>query len=145
MKILQYPHESLTTRTKGVERITPELVAIANEMYKIMKENGGIGLAANQVGLDISLIVLEDDGSPLIMFNPSILKKSSEQEYSGEGCLSFIGVSRIIKRPKEVTVKYRDYQGKMQYIVLKGLQARCALHEIDHTLGKTFLQYEEKE
>lgn len=144
LTILQYPNDHLRIKTKGVTEVTPELVATAQEMYKVMREAGGIGLAATQVGLDISLLVLEDQGKPLIMFNPSILKRSQEQEYKSEGCLSFIGVIRLIKRPKEVTVKYRDINGKMQYIVLQGIMARAAVHEIDHLLGKLMIDYEEK-
>lgn len=144
LTILQYPNDHLRTKTKAVERVTPELLALANEMYTIMRQNNGIGLAAPQVGLDISLIVLEDGGKPLIMFNPQILKKSSEQEYGPEGCLSFNGITRIIKRPKEVTIKYRDNHGKMQYAVLKGLQARCSLHEAQHLIGVLFIDLEEK-
>ncbi len=65
--ILQYPNDHLKIKTKSIEVVTPELVETANEMYKVMREAGGVGLAANQVGLDISLLVLEDNGSPLII------------------------------------------------------------------------------
>lgn len=144
MKILQYPSDNLRISTKAVEKVTPELVEIAKEMYTTMREAEGIGLAANQVGLDISLIVLADNGKPLIIFNPIILKRSKEQEYSSEGCLSFIGIFRLIKRPLEVTAKYRDMTGKMQYQVFKGLQARAFIHEYDHLFGKLMIDYEEK-
>ena len=144
MKILEYPDEHLRTKTKAVDRVTPELVEIAKEMYKVMREANGIGLAAPQVGLDISLIVLEDHGYMLAMFNPVILKRSSDQEYGPEGCLSFPGITRIIKRPKEVTVKYRDEYGKMQYIVLTGLQARCMVHEFDHLFSRLFIDLEDR-
>lgn len=144
MKILQYPNDHLRTKTKSVEAITPELVDTANEMYKTMREAGGIGLAATQVGLDISLLVLEDQGYMLAMFNPVILQKSKEMEYSSEGCLSFLNVVRMIKRPKEVTVKYRDTNNKMKYAVLKNMQARALIHEVEHLHGKLFIDHEEK-
>lgn len=144
MQILEYPHDSLRQKTKAVDKITPELVEIAKEMYSTMKAAGGIGLAANQVGLDISLIVLEDNGKPLILFNPTILKRSPRSEYSSEACLSFPNVIRMIKRTTEVTVKYRDETGRMQYLVLRGLQARCIEHEYDHLQGKTFLDLEQR-
>ncbi len=116
MKILEYPDEHLRKSTKGVDKITPELVETAKQMYKVMRDNNGIGLAANQVGLDISLIVMEDDGKMLALFNPVILKRSKELEYAAEGCLSFPNVFRIIKRNLEVVVKYRDINGKMQHL-----------------------------
>ncbi len=143
MEILSYPNDHLRTKTRAAA-VTPETLGQANEMYRLMRENAGIGLAANQVGLDISLIVLENNGGPLVLFNPVILKKSKELEYSKEGCLSFPDTFRLIKRPLEVTVKYRDIYGKMQYMVLKGLQARALVHEVDHLFGKLFIDLEEK-
>lgn len=109
-----------------------------------MREAKGIGLAATQVGLDISLIVLEDSGSPLILFNPTIIHRSKTLEYAAEGCLSFPDVYRIIKRPLEVTIKYRSEHNKMKYAVLKDLQARCLIHEVEHLQGKLFIDIEEK-
>lgn len=139
MNILTYPDEHLRVKTKSVTKITPELVNTAKDMYQVMRAANGIGLAANQVGLDISLIVLEDNGKPLIAFNPTILQRSKEQERGKEGCLSFPNVIRMIKRPSEVTIKYRDENNKMMYRVLKGLQARCLIHEYNHLQGKLFI------
>lgn len=145
MIILQYPNDHLRVKTKSVEAVTPELVDTANEMYKTMRDAGGIGLAATQVGLDISLLVLEDQGDMLAMFNPVILQKSKEMEYASEGCLSFKNVVRMIKRPKEVTVKYRDTNNKMKYTVLRNMQARALIHEFEHLHGKLFIDLEAKE
>lgn len=141
--ILQFPDERLRQKCKPVDKVTPELVTIAKDMYAIMRENNGIGLAAPQVGLDIALVVMEDNG-PLFLFNPVILKRSPDLEYAGEACLSFKGVTRIIKRPKEVTIKYRDENNKMSYGVFKDLQARCIIHEISHLQGVLFIDLEEK-
>ncbi len=144
MEILKYPDEKLRIKTKSITEVTPELLITATEMYKVMREARGIGLAAPQVGLDISLIVLEDSGSPLILFNPIILHRSKDLEYAAESCLSFPDVYRIIKRPLEVTVKYRSEHNKMKYAVLKGIQARCIIHEVDHLMGRLFIDLEEK-
>lgn len=144
MKILEYPDEHLRTTTKPVDKITPELAQIAQDMYETMIAAKGVGLAATQVGLDISLLVLEDGGKPLIMFNPVILKRGAKLEFGAEGCLSFPGVFRMIKRPLEVTVKYRDANGRMQYQVLRGLQARAMVHEYEHLFGKLFIDQPEK-
>lgn len=145
MKILEYPDDHLRVKTKAVLDVTPEMAATAQEMYKVMREARGVGLAATQVGLDISLLILEDGGKPLIMFNPVILKRATKTEYSSEGCLSFPGVIRIIRRPVEVTVKYRDENNRMQYQVLRGLQARAMVHEYEHLFGKLFIDHEERQ
>lgn len=144
MQILEYPNDLLRIKTKPVPKVTPEMVETAETMYKVMREANGIGLAATQVGLDYSFLVLEDNGQGLYMWNPVILQRSPRTEYSSEGCLSFPGVIRIIQRPTEVTVKYRDKNNKMQYIVLRGLQARAMVHEYEHLFGKLFIDYTER-
>ncbi len=138
MVILQYPDPSLRTVCKAVEKVTPELQATAKEMYKVMLENSGIGLAANQVGLDITLLVLNNNGEPLYMFNPKTMKQSADKRSETESCLSFIGQFESIKRSIEVTVKYRDINNKMQFVTLRNLAARAYLHEADHLRGVVF-------
>lgn len=136
MEILIHPNSHLRTKTKAVDKVTPELATTAKEMYKVMREANGIGLAGNQVGLDISIIVLENEGKPLILFNPVILKRSPKLEAGPEGCLSFPGIIKTIKRSTEVTIRYRDENNKMQYRVLRNLQARALIHEFEHLQGK---------
>lgn len=143
MTIVFAPDPRLLVKCSAVDKVTPELVDIAQDMYRIMRNANGIGLAANQVGLTMRIVVFEDNG-PLLMFNPVILKRSNETEYNHEGCLSFPNLFRLIKRSLEVTVKYRDEFGKMQYYVCKGLLARAVLHEIDHLDGKLFVDLPEK-
>ncbi len=142
MKILTYPNDALRVKTKAVEKVTPELAATAQEMYKVMRSENGLGLAATQVGLDISLLVLENNGKPLIMFNPKTLAQSKDKAAGPEGCLSFPGEFKELKRPITVDVKYRDAQNKMQFIKLSGMMARAYLHEADHLQGKLFIDYE---
>lgn len=144
MKILDYPNDKLRVKCRAVDKITPELQATARDMYEIMIEEKGVGLSAPQVGLDIRLIVLDDGGKPIHMFNPVILRKSTNQQIGHEGCLSFPDVFRIIKRPAEVIVKYRDLYGKMKHEVYKGLLARAILHEVDHLNGILFIDLEER-
>lgn len=144
MKILEYPNDSLRVKAKAVDKVTPELQKVAQEMYKTMVDANGIGLAATQVGLDIRLLVLDDAGTPIIMFNPHLMKKSTEIQYETEGCLSFPGDWKKIKRAKEVNVKYRDLNGKMTYKVLSGIMSIAFQHELDHLNGVLFIDYEEK-
>ncbi len=144
MKLIEYPSDKLRVKCRAVDKITPELQTIARDMYEIMIEEKGVGLSAPQVGLDIRLIVLDDDGKAIYMFNPVVLRKSTAQQIGGEGCLSFPDIFRIIKRPTEVIVKYRDLYGKMKHEVYKGLLARAILHEIDHLNGILFIDLEER-
>ena len=144
MNILKYPDDLLRVETKAVQTVTPELLNIANEMYKTMKEAGGIGLAANQVGLDISLIVLEDDGKPLVMFNPKIVLYSKETEIKYEGCLSFSQRVCKVKRSTSVKAKFRNIHNKMEYREFSGLKARALAHELDHLSGVLVIDYRGK-
>jgi peptide deformylase len=144
MKLITYPDDKLRIKCQPVLKVTAELAKTAKEMYEVMIAEKGVGLSAPQVGLDFRLIVLDDHGSPVYMFNPVVLKKSTEQQVGGEGCLSFPDMFRIIKRPLEVIVKYRDINNKMRHEVYKGLLARAILHEIDHLNGVLFIDHEEK-
>lgn len=144
MTILTYPNDSLRQKAVAVEKVTPELKKTALDMYKTMIEANGIGLASTQVGLDIRLLVLDDNGTPLIMFNPSIMERSKDNQVASEGCLSFPGQTIEVKRSKSVKVKYRDENNKMQFKELRGLLARAFLHEFDHLQAVLFIDYLEK-
>lgn len=144
LKILEYPNDALRVETIGVEKITPELQKTAQEMYKVMIEAKGTGLAATQVGLNIRLLVLDDHGEPIYAFNPVILKKSKDTIYEIERCLSFPDEERKIKRAKEVTVKFRDLYNKMQYQIFEGILAVAIQHEVDHLHGILFIDKENK-
>lgn len=144
MQIITYPDDHLRVETKAVEKVTPELIQTGEEMYKVMREANGIGLAANQVGLDISLIVLEDHGKPLIAFNPKIVEYSKDTEISYEGCLSFSPKVCKVKRSLSVKAKFRNVYNKMEYREFTGLQARAFQHELDHLKGILLIDYRGK-
>lgn len=135
MNILKYPDDKLRVKCIPVDKVTPELVELGREMYKVMKENGGIGLAANQVGLDIRLVVMNDNGNPLLMFNPVVVKQSTNKIRDKEACLSFPGEVIECARPAEVSVKFRNIHNKMEYRQFEGIMARCVLHETEHLQG----------
>lgn len=145
MQILTYPNDSLKIKCKAVEKVTPELQAIAKEMFQVMVAANGLGLAANQVGLDIRLIVLLDGDKPVYMFNPVIMQSSPQKIVDDEGCLSAPGEFVKVKRSVEVKAKYRDYNNKMQYITLTGIHARAFLHEVDHLNGIDFRELKVKD
>ncbi len=144
MEIIKYPDDLLRVECNAVEKVTPELVNTANEMYKTMREANGIGLAANQCGLDISLIVLEDDGKALVCFNPKIVEYSTDKEIKYEGCLSFSPKVCKVQRSLSIKVKFRNIHNKMEYKELSGLKARAFQHECDHLRGILLIDYRGK-
>lgn len=111
---------------------------LANIMIDRMKELGGIGLSANQVGLNIKMFVMGVGDSTYAVFNPEIVEANSEVESFDEGCLSFPGVYVKVQRPKGVIAKYQNAKGETCVEEFRGLTARVFLHEYDHMLGKTF-------
>jgi peptide deformylase len=143
MTILTYPNESLLVKCNSVEAVTPELATSAKEMYSLMRAANGLGLAANQVGLNIRLVVFDQNGSSLIMFNPKILQEAKDKQCEMEACLSHPGMSKKIQRPVWVVVKYRDINNGRQFIKAHGLLARAICHEIEHLDGLLFSQHEE--
>jgi peptide deformylase len=113
-------------------------------MIAIMFENRGIGLAANQIGLDKRVFVmgsehLDDFVKPFILFNPKILEVSKETSIYKEGCLSFPGMELAVTRPKSILVSYFDSEEKEHTVELHGLSARCFQHEYDHLDGVCFI------
>jgi peptide deformylase len=108
----------------------------ANVMFEKMKEFKGVGLSANQVGLDVAFFVIGVDDVRLDIFNPKIISSSGECDYN-EGCLSYIGVTVRIKRPEEIVVEYQNTRGEVVNRTLGGLTARIFQHEYDHMQGLT--------
>jgi peptide deformylase len=110
---------------------------LANSMFEFMHNNGGIGLAATQVGLRLRLFVVHVDSWRRACFNPEILGFLPEIREFDEGCLSFPGDSCIINRPDVIDVRYQDYQGNWHSERFAGLISRCFQHELDHLDGIT--------
>lgn len=113
---------------------------IGSSMVEILRKQGGIGLSANQVGLNLRMCVTElkyDDVR--IYINPRIVYKSMRYIKSEEACLSLPGCILIVNRHDKVTVKYEDVEGKTQEIEGIGLLSQCLQHEIDHLNGITLL------
>jgi len=116
--------------------IDPEM--FSNMMIDRMKELGGVGLSANQVGLDLKMFVMGAGDKFFAIFNPEIIEINSILESADEGCLSFPGVYVKVTRPKGVIAKYQNAKGEEQVEEFTGLTARIFLHEYDHMLGMTF-------
>lgn len=136
----------LRQKAKKIENIDDKLLNIIKDMFETMYNADGIGLAANQVGLDISLFVMDsaakkdDDSqySPIVLINPEIISSSEEKSFYQEGCLSIPKVYEDVERPKEIEVRYFDQNMKENIITLGELPARIFQHELDHLNGVLF-------
>lgn len=121
----------------GFETTEEYLLDLTDKMFKIMKQNNGIGLAAPQVGLNLRIFVMSVDEN-IVCINPTIITRSEHKEVRIEGCLSFPKLSLKIKRPIEIFVLYNNIDGTELQRTFTGLAGRCFLHEFDHLNGITF-------
>jgi len=110
----------------------------SNLMIERMKELGGVGLSANQVGLNIKMFVMGAGDKFFSIFNPEVIETSIETVSEDEGCLSFPGLYLKVNRPSRVIARYRNAKGEEKIEEFSGLTARIFLHEYDHMEGKTF-------
>jgi len=115
---------------------------VENVLFEKMREFKGVGLSANQMGLDMKVFCMEIAEAEFkrCMFNPLVIDVSDKQTSIKEGCLSIPGLWLVIRRPEECTVRYYDSEGKEVIERFKDVAARIALHEYDHMLGYNFTQ-----
>ena len=138
--------EILRKRSREVEVVDDRIREILNDMDETMHADNGVGLAAVQVGILKRLVVIDieyDESPSLKLVNPVIVKAKGEQEVE-EGCLSFPNQFAKVIRPKEVTVKALDENGKAITVKGKDLLAQALCHEIDHLDGKLFVDIMEE-
>jgi peptide deformylase len=135
MEVLTGNQKVLRQKSKRVANIDDSLRTLCASMVNTMLVSGGVGLAANQVGIAKRVIIVLHNDSPIPMINPEIVKTSEESEFANEGCLSIPETFIEIKRHKEVLVKYRDTKGKPHFETYSGLTARIIQHEIEHLDG----------
>lgn len=143
MKIIKYPNPVLSKKCQEVTEFNAEIVSTLNEMYNIMYDGNGIGLAAPQVGISKRMIVVDirNEEAPQVfkMINPKIIRKSSDMVESEEGCLSLPGIRATIVRYEWVDVAYIDENFKEQVVKADDLLAICLQHELDHLDGKLYI------
>jgi len=111
---------------------------ISNVLFERMKQLGGVGLSANQVGLDMRVFVMGLGETKIAVFNPIIISYSKTEELFNEGCLSYPGIMLAIKRPTKITATYQDETGKFIEQDFNGLTARIFQHEYDHMNGTDY-------
>ncbi|MDR3609077.1 MAG: peptide deformylase [Ignavibacteriaceae bacterium] len=135
----------LRRKTKKITDVDIETVELIKNMFDTMRNANGIGLAANQVGSDKSIIVIDvsvveeyENIKPIVFINPEIIYRSEEKIIMEEGCLSIPDIRCEVERPKEIVIKFNDTQMKEQKLEASGLLARVTQHEFDHLNGVLF-------
>jgi len=134
LRIYTWPERILSKKCKKVEIVDAKVRKLLDEMRLLMIEGKGVGLAANQVGLDLSMAVIELEDKVFKIINPCITKKQGKIKFL-EGCLSFPGLEVEIVRAKKVWVSYVDENGEAIDLELEGIPAIVFQHEIDHLNG----------
>jgi len=145
MKIIKYGNPILRKKAELITKIDEKVEKLAASMISTLRTAKGIGLAANQVGVQEKLCVIDTargdkKGEVLCLINPVITAWEGKVKFE-EGCLSFPEIYAEIERPASVTVSYIDLKGKEKKISAEGIMARVAQHEIDHLNGVLFVDH----
>ena len=143
LDILNYPDARLYTVARPVSKVDEKIQRLIDDMAETMYEAPGIGLAATQVDVHLQIIVIdisEGKNKLQVFINPVVKTKTGTQEYE-EGCLSVPGVYENVMRAETVVIDALDRNGKPFTLEADGLMAVCIQHEMDHLLGKVFVQY----
>ena len=143
LTILNYPDPRLHTVAKPVQLVNDEIRALIIDMRDTMYDAPGIGLAATQVDKHIQLLLVDtskEQNNLQVFINPKIVAKTGLQDYE-EGCLSVPGVYETVTRAEKITVEALDATGKKFKLNAEGLLSVCIQHEMDHLLGKVFVEY----
>jgi len=146
LPILEFPDPRLRTKAVDVdpaELATPAFQALLDDMFETMYDAPGIGLAASQVDVHKRFMVIdvsEDRSRPMVFVNPEIVASEGGQVYQ-EGCLSVPGIYADVTRADTIGVRFLDRQGQPQELTTDGLLAVCIQHEMDHLVGKLFVDY----
>lgn len=158
--IVIWPDPVLTRPTQPVAEVTEETRALVRDMFETMYDASGIGLAANQIGVEQQVLVIDLDPTkqaakdkelreeldawlykePVVLINPKITHAEGKITWE-EGCLSLPGITEDITRKSKITVEGLDAMGTKQIMKAEGLFAVCIQHEMDHLAGKIFVDY----
>ncbi|MFT4994494.1 MAG: peptide deformylase [Paraglaciecola sp.] len=143
LQVLQFPDERLRTVAKPVEKINTEITRLVDSMFETMRDEKGIGLAATQVNVHKRVVVMdvsEEQDAPIVFINPDITHREGTT-ISEEGCLSVPHNYAQVERAEKITVTALDREGKTFTLDAEGLLAICIQHELDHLVGKLFVDY----
>ncbi len=143
LQVLHYPDERLRIVAKPVKAVNADIQRIVDDMFETMYAEEGIGLAATQVDIHQRIIVIdvsENRDERLVLINPELLEKSGETGIE-EGCLSIPEQRAFVSRAERVKIRALDREGNAFELETEGLLAICIQHELDHLVGKLFIDY----
>jgi len=144
LSIIRYPDPRLHTLAKPVREVDARIRRLVHDMLETMYEAEGVGLAATQVDVHERVIVIDTSDAhdqPRVLINPELIATSEEMTFSDEGCLSVPTIYDKVPRHARVTVRALDRDGEPYQFDAEGLLAICVQHEMDHLLGKVFVEY----
>ena len=144
LDILRYPDPKLHTVAKPVQAIDARIRTLVADMLETMYDANGIGLAATQVNVHERVVVMdvsENRDEPIVLINPTITWMGDERVKGEEGCLSVPGIYDGVERATAIKVSAQDADGKNRELEAQGLFAVCVQHELDHLMGKVFVEY----
>ncbi|WP_432785552.1 Peptide deformylase 1 [Oligella sp. MSHR50489EDL] len=144
LPILKYPDPRLHKIAKPVQEVDDRVRQIVEDMTETMYEAEGIGLAATQVDIHERIVVIdlsEERNDRLVLINPQITARSDDKTIYEEGCLSVPGIYDKVERSSAITVEALNEQGEKFTLEADGLLAICIQHELDHLVGKVFVEH----
>ena len=144
LNILRYPDPRLHTVAKPVAQVDARIRQLVSDMLESMYAADGVGLAATQVDVHERVIVMDTSDArddPRVLINPELVATSEEMTFADEGCLSVPEIYDKVPRHAKVTVRALDRDGQAQQFEAEGMLAICVQHEMDHLLGKVFVEY----
>jgi peptide deformylase len=144
LTILRYPDPRLNKIARPVAAVDERIRRLVDDMIETMYGNDGVGLAATQVDVHERVIVMDTSDTrdqPRVLINPEILSRSDELVTGEEGCLSVPTVYDAVPRHARVRVRALDRAGEVVEFDAEGLTAVCVQHEMDHLVGKVFVEY----
>jgi len=144
LSILRYPDPRLYTVARPVTEVDARIRRLVDDMLETMYEAEGVGLAATQVDVHERVIVIDTSDArdePLVLINPELIETSDEMILGDEGCLSVPEIYDKVPRHARVRVRARDRSGETRELAAEGLLSVAVQHEMDHLLGKVFVDY----
>jgi peptide deformylase len=144
LPILKYPDPRLRTVAQPVAQVDERVRRLVEDMLETMYAEEGVGLAATQVDVHLRVIVMDTSSErnrPIVLINPELTVRSEELGFAEEGCLSVPATYDRIARHERVTVRALDREGQPFELEAEGLTSVCIQHEMDHLVGKVFVEY----
>jgi peptide deformylase len=144
LHILRYPDPRLHTVAKPVKEVDERIRRLVDDMLETMYAADGVGLAATQVDVHERVIVIDTSESrddPRVLINPELVARSEEMSFADEGCLSVPQIYDRVKRHARVTVRALNRAGETHEFDAEGLLSVAVQHEMDHLVGKVFVEY----